>query len=240
MVKRCFLFGQRDQTREEIIVDREHWDDEKMFSGICGMVTSRIYDRHFLEENGIKFDESVPFGEDYLFNLEAYGHAEKICYLPQLIGYHYFINSGSLVQSQSKTGEVLISYARGYKKVFDTGLKYGFYMNAIVLGLCCVIARFMIASDKLTFEDRVEIKNILEPYLEMMAPIKVSKLYSEKAVKERYDFPREVILHPENFAGGRYGQARRRCCRLGAYSLVCGIYLRSVAHNISFLLQKGV
>lgn len=190
-----------DQTREEIIVDRDHWDDEKMFSGICGMVTSRIYDRRFLEENGIRFDESVPFGEDYLFNLEAYGHAEKICYLPQLIGYHYFINSGSLVQSQSKTGEVLLSYARGYKKVFDTGLKYGFYMNAIILGLCCVIARFMISSDKLTFEDRVEIKKILEPYLEMMSPIKVSKIYSEKAVKERYDFPREVILHPEKFAG---------------------------------------
>lgn len=190
-----------DQTREEIIVDREHWEDEKMFSGICGMVTSRIYDMRFLNENGIKFDESVPFAEDYLFNLEAYGHAEKICYLPQLIGYHYFINSGSLVQSQSKTGEVLISYARGYKKVFDTGLKYGFYMNAIVLGLCCVIARFMIASDKLTLEDRIEIKSILEPYLEMMTPIKVSKIYSEKAVKERYDFPREVILHPEKFAG---------------------------------------
>ncbi len=188
-----------DQTREEIIVDKDHWDDEKMFSGICGMVTSRIYNRKFLNANGIKFDESVPFGEDYLFNLEAYGHAEKICYLPQLIGYHYFINGGSLVQSQAKTPEVLLSYARGYKKIFDTGLKYGFYMNAIVLGLCCVIARFMIASDTLTLEDRIEIKKILEPYLEMMSPIKVSKLYSEKAVKERYDFPREVILHPEKF-----------------------------------------
>lgn len=185
-----------DQTREEIIVDREHWDDEKMFSGICGMVTSRLYEKGFLDRYGIRFDESVPFAEDYLFNLEAYGHAEKICYLPQLIGYHYYINKSSLVQSSKKDAETLIAYAKGYKKVFDTGLGYGFFMNAIVLGLCSVLARFMIASDKLTLKDRIIIRDILAPYLEMMTPLKVSKLYSEKEVKERYDFPREVILNP--------------------------------------------
>lgn len=190
-----------DQTREEIIIDREHWDDEKMFSGICGMVTSRLYEKKFLDKYGIRFDESVPFAEDYLFNLEAYGHAKKICYLPQLIGYHYYINKSSLVQSSGKDAKTLIAYAKGYKKVFDTGLGYGFFMNAIVLGLCCVLARFLIASDKLTLEDRITIRDILAPYLEMMTPLKVSKLYSEKQVKERYDFPREVILHPDRQSG---------------------------------------
>ncbi|SFC86692.1 GH3 family domain-containing protein [Butyrivibrio sp. YAB3001] len=188
-----------DQTREEIIVDKDHWDDEKMFSGICGMVTSRIYSREFLKSNGIKFDETVPFAEDYLFNLECYGHAEKICYLPQLIGYHYFINGGSLVQSKGKSGDTLVAYARGYKKVFETGFSYGFYMNAIVLGLCCVLARFLISSDEITLEQRIEIKELLEPFLSVMTPLKVSKIYSEKAVKERFDFPRDVILNPEKY-----------------------------------------
>ncbi len=190
-----------DQTREEIIIDRDHWDDEKMFSGVCGMVTSRLYEKKFLDEYGICFDESVPFAEDYLFNLEAYGHAKKICYLPQLIGYHYYINKSSLVQSSGKNAETMIAYARGYKKVFDTGLSFGFFMNAIILGLCSVLARFMIASDKLTLEDRKIIRDILAPYLEMMTPLKVSKLYSEKQVKERYEFPREVILNPEKYSG---------------------------------------
>ena len=188
-----------DQTREEIIVDRDHWDDEKMFSGICGMVTSRIYKKSFLDENQIRFDEEVPFGEDYLFNLQAYGHAEKICYLPQMIGYHYYINHSSLVQSSQKDGKTLLAYARGYDKIFSTGLGYGFYMNAIILGLCSVLARFMISNDELSMEDRINIRNILKPYLEMMTPLKVSKLYSAKAVRERYECPREVILYPENF-----------------------------------------
>ncbi len=191
-----------DQTRTEILVTRdENWDDEKMFSGICGMVTSRLYDRRFLMDQGILFDESVPFAEDYLFNLEAYGHAEKICYLPQLIGYHYYINNKSLVQGKEKSAETLISYAEGYKKVFDTGLRYGFYMNAIIGGLCCVLARFLVSSTTLKLEDRIRIRDILSPYLDIMEPIRVSKLYSEKDVKNRYDFPREVILNPEKYAG---------------------------------------
>ncbi|MCR5735028.1 MAG: glycosyltransferase, partial [Lachnospiraceae bacterium] len=191
-----------DQTREEIIVTRESWDDEKMFSGICGMVTSRIYDRDFLSSNGICFDEEVPFGEDYLFNLEAYGHAEKICYMPQLIGYHYYINSKSLVQGGSgMDAKTLTAYAQGYKKIFDTGLKYGFFMNAIIGGLACVLARFLVIADNISLDDRIKIKEIMEPYLEIMTPLKVSKLYSEKDVKNRYDFPRDVILHPEKYTG---------------------------------------
>lgn len=188
-----------DQTREEIIVDKDHWDDEKIFSGICGMVTSRMYSKKFIDSNNLRFDETVPFAEDYLFNIECYGHADKICYLPQTIGYHYFINGGSLVQSKGKSGETLLAYAKGYKKVFEAGFSYGFYMNAIVLGLCCVLARFLISTDDITLEQRIEIKNILEPYLRVMTPLKVSKIYSEKAVKERFDFPRDVILNPEKY-----------------------------------------
>lgn len=190
-----------DQTRDEIIVDKDNWDDKKMFSGICGMVTSRLYERAFLEKNGIIFDEMVPFGEDYLFNLECYGHADRICYLPQTIGYHYFINGASLVQERKKSPETLIAFARGYKKIFDTGLKYGFFMNAIISGLCCVLARFMIASDTLTLEDRKLIRDILKPYIEHMEPLEVSKLYPQKAVRERYEFPRAVILQPDNYVG---------------------------------------
>ena len=191
-----------DQTCEEIVISRENYDEEKMFSGVCGMVTSRIYDKTFLDENGITFDEEVPFAEDYLFNIMCYGHAEKVCYLPQTIGYHYFINGSSLVQGSNKDGKTLISYAKGYKKVFDAGLGFGFYMNAVISGLCAVLARLIIASSAVTMEDRLIIRDILKPYLDQMTPLKVSKLYSEKAVRERYVFPRAVILDPESFDGG--------------------------------------
>ena len=191
-----------NQTYGEIIIDRDHWDDEKMFSGVCGMVTSRCYDRVFLQEHGIRFDEEVPFGEDYLFNLEAYGKAEKICYLPQLIGYHYYINGGSLVQSGARKADALVSYARGYTKIFEAGLKHGFFMNAIISSLCCVLAKFMDRSENLTMAQRMEIRDLLAPYIELTTPLRVSKVYTEQAARERYELPREVILHPEKYDKG--------------------------------------
>ncbi|MCR4789100.1 MAG: GH3 auxin-responsive promoter family protein [Lachnospiraceae bacterium] len=191
-----------DQTRDEIIIDREHWEDEKMFYGLCGMVTSRVYDRQFLADNGVWFDETVPFGEDFLFNLEAYGHAEKICYLPQLIGYHYFINSGSLVQSSKKDSNTLISYAQGYVKIFETGLNYGFYMNCIIQSLCTALSRFMVKNDLLDVESRYRIRDILKPYLDMTTRMAPSRVYPEKVAREKFEFPREVILHPEKWAEG--------------------------------------
>ena len=117
-----------DQTREETIIERDNWDNEKMFSGIWGMVTSRLFDRNFLSENHITFDETVPYGEDILFLIEAYGKAERICYLPQFIGYHYFINGGSAVQSmENQPGEVLVSYAEGFRRIFDAAFRNGIY-----------------------------------------------------------------------------------------------------------------
>lgn len=189
-----------NQTYDKIVLDRDTWDDEKIFTGVWGMVTSRIYDLTFLRENNLCFDESVLFAEDFLFNYEAYGHAKKVVYLPQLIGYHYFINGGSLVQSGEKDGATLIQYAKGYAKIFDTGIKYGFYTNSVIQRLSLVLTRFMVNNKKLTYEDRVEIKNILEPYILQSSHIKVSKVFSEKAVNDAYEVPRDVILHPEKWA----------------------------------------
>lgn len=188
-----------DQIEKEIVVDKEHWDDVKMFSGICGMVTSRVYDRRFLEANGLTFDEDVLFGEDYLFNLEAYGRLDRVLYLPQFIGYHYFINGGSLVQSGDKSPETLIAYAKGYAKIFDAGLKYGFYMNAIISRLCVVLARFLAGSNTISLEERKIIRDILAPYINKTTMMEPSKVYSQKVVKESYDIPRNVILNPEQW-----------------------------------------
>ena len=181
-----------NQTYREIVIDRnENWDNEKLFSGVWGLVTSRIYDAAFLRDNDIWFDEAAYFAEDYLFNLEAYGYAKRLCYLPQMIGYHYFINSDSLVQKNEKTPAELIQYAIGFTHIFETGLKNGFYMDAIMGGLMYTEMRFMMGTPALTLADRLRIKEILEPYLNMLKPIRVSKLYSEKALS------RQRSLSPE-------------------------------------------
>lgn len=192
-----------DQTREEIIIEPDNnWDDEKMFSGVWGLVTSRIYDREFLERNNIWFDESVGFAEDYLFNLQAYPLANRLCYLPQTIGYHYFINSGSLVQSGEKSGEDIINIANGLTKVFDACLSNGYYADPTIGAMIRCVMRFMVASKKITLDDRYKIRDILGPYIEKMKPLKISKIYSERAAYERYDIPKDYIM---NISEGKDG-----------------------------------
>ena len=91
-----------NQTFSRIVISRDNWDDEKMFGSVWGMVTSKLFDRQYLKDHDITFDEEVPFAEDGLFCVHALANADHICYLPQLIGYHYFINGGSVVQSEQK------------------------------------------------------------------------------------------------------------------------------------------
>lgn len=189
-----------DQMQKEILVNREGLKKPMWFKGVCGMVTSRIYDREFLNENHVMFDEEVLFGEDFLFNLTAYGYVDRVVYLPQFIGYHYYINKGSLVQSSEKPPETLIAYARGYTKIFDMGLKNGFYMNAIISRLCVVLSRFLAQSTALTMEQRLEIRDILEPYISQTVRETPCKVYPPRACREMYEIPRRVILDPETWA----------------------------------------
>ena len=59
-----------NQTYDRIVLERgKNWDYEKMFSGVWGMVTTRLYSMEFLRNNDIWFDEEVAFAEDGLFNL---------------------------------------------------------------------------------------------------------------------------------------------------------------------------
>lgn len=193
-----------DQTREEIIIEKDsNWDDEKIFSAVWGLVTSRMYDLDFIRANGIKYDETVKIGEDYLFNFEVYGRAERLCYLPQTIGYHYYINSGSTIQKGGTSEKDLIEIAKGLKKIYDCGLKYGFYMDATIGGVTFVLVRLMMGADNLTIEGRYEIKNILAPYVEMIKNIKPSKIYTEKAAYDRSVFLKDYILNPEKWADGQ-------------------------------------
>lgn len=197
-----------DQTQEEIVIDREHWDDKKMFSGIWGITTSRVYDREFLSRNSITFDETLNYGEGVHFLIEAYGKAERVCYLPQFIGYNYFINSGSIVQSmKKKSGAMILSYAASLKKVFDAGFRNGIYMNWTIAALLTMFAKVLLNTENLTLAERSRIKEILEPYVHMIPLLPVNKIDSAETVRTYYELPREVILQPENFSGGSQVQS---------------------------------
>ena len=197
-----------DQTQEEIVIDREHRDDKKMFSGLWAITTSRLYDRNFLSRHNITFDETLNYGEGVHFLIEAYGKAEKVCYLPQFIGYNYFINSGSIVQSmKKKSGAMILSYAASLKKVFDAGFRNGIYMDWMIAALLTMYSKVLVHMKNLTLDERFKIKEILEPYVHMIPLLPVNKIDSAEDVRTYYELPREVILQPENFSGGSQVQS---------------------------------
>ena len=170
-----------NQLDSRIVVERDNWDEEKMFLGVgWGIVTSKVFDREFLARNNITFDEEVPFAESTLFSVQSIGMAQRICYLPQMIGYHYFINSRSLVQSTKKSGDTLVSYAKGYVTLFSCMENYGIqspHLFWIVMGY---LANFMLASaDELTLENRLKIKEYLAPFILRAEPFHSAKGISE-------------------------------------------------------------
>ena len=183
-----------DQTQEEIIVNKNTWDGEKIFAGMWGIITSKLYKRSFLDKYNLRFDESLIFAEGFAFNMIAYNLAENVCLLPQLIGYVYYINSKSLVQTSVMTDEKIVLYAEGFKKIFDIGLKNGIYMNDIMHNILTQQALVMLGSKDITQETRKRVKELLEPYVNMLQPLKPSKLYTAQRLKDLTTLPRTVIL----------------------------------------------
>ena len=193
-----------DQTQKRIVVERGTWDSRNFIYGAGLNVTSKIYSKEFLDRIGLRFDEEVPFAEDNLFNLDCFGKAEKICFLPQLIGYRYYLNGGSMVQSFAKTPDEVLRCAKGIVKIFDHGLASGLYMNYVMWDLLGYQSAIMLASQSLSLEDRRQVKEMLYPYLQLLEPIDVSKLYSEQMIRMIMSMPKLVLGHPrlmQNLSG---------------------------------------
>ena len=186
-----------NQANERIVVEKGNWDVEKMFDGVFGMVTSKAYDREFLMSNKLLFDEDIPYAEDMAYVAQVFAAADKICYLPQLIGYHYFVNSASLVQSTDKDGATLIAYAEGFAKLFDMFLQYGIETDD-VQGLCMRESFFILNSKSITAEERAKIRDILGPHITNTKMLEPSKGRDLEACNMLYYIPREVILNPDD------------------------------------------
>ncbi len=183
-----------DQTKEIIVVDRNTWEGDKLFVGQWGMCTSKIYRRKFLIDNDIRFSDDIRFAEDFDFSIKAYGLANKICLAPQLIGYVYEINSKSLVQTTKVNDDVVIAYAEGFKKIFDKGEKYGIYMNDSIGMLTTYEAILLCTGKDLKDETRAKVKQILEPYVRALKPIRPSKVYPDGRCERMNTYPRKFIL----------------------------------------------
>ena len=140
-----------NNTLNRIVIEHGKWEDDKMFEGLFGFATSYIYETQFLRSRHLTFSTTMLFGEDFLFVVETSAQAERICYLPQHIGYHYFVNGNSMVQHGEKSAQTLIQYAEGFHKLFETMRNYGIDAQENSQIQCGIImARFILESPNLT------------------------------------------------------------------------------------------
>ncbi len=187
-----------DNTRETIVVDKDNYDPEKLFVGAWGMSTARLYKRQLIEDNDLKFDETIRFAEDYHFVIGAYSKADRICLAPQLMGYIYFVNGGSLVQSTKISEELLLDYVSGFKKVFDKGIESGIWMNDTMGSLMLIILNWMKDCTDLSDEGRAKLKELMGPYIRSLKPIKPSKIYPNGKSYRINTFLNKYILREES------------------------------------------
>ena len=186
-----------NQLEKRIVIDRGDWQGmQTIFDGLFSFVTSKVFDREFLLKRGIAFDEEVPYCEDSLYSMCALAQADHVCILPQLIGYHYFINGASLVQAQAKDSKTLVAYARGLVKIFLRGYDFGIDINFFAQRLMLHVCNFMLHS-KMEQEDREEIKRLFAPIIYRTTPVKTSKIVSEEWSDYAFHMCREVILNTD-------------------------------------------
>ncbi len=189
-------FCMLDQTRESIVLERDSWDSSQFVHGEVMNLGTKVYDMAFMRKHGIRFDEEIPFAEEGKLHLQCYGHAQRICFLPQHIGYIYCRYGESILTTMKKTSEQAMRYARGFKSIFDCGAEMKLDMNEYTWDLLGFFSAILLASMDLTYRDRSEIKRLLWPYRQNLKPLTPSKAYTKEKIKLISMLTSLVLAHP--------------------------------------------
>ena len=72
--------------------------------------------------------------------------ADRVCYLPQFIGYHYFINGGSIVQDKKKPWEDIYECFRSAGLTIDNLESVGVDANDIAQLFYSMLTQYYLAS----------------------------------------------------------------------------------------------
>lgn len=186
-----------NQLEKRVVIEKGNLDYVRMFSGAWPFITSKLFERRFLIDNNIYQDESIHYMAAVLYSLIALTTANRICYLPQFIGYHYYVNSKSIVQDYNKKSRTVVEYCQGIAKTIDEFYRRGVDCNETLQRMVAYVSRFIIYTD-MTPEDRREALGILRPYVLKTHRITPYKLVDEGTAKTWYRIINEVILDRED------------------------------------------
>jgi hypothetical protein len=151
----------------------------------------------FLRKNNICYPEDILWVEDVWHTAMCLLKADRVCYLPQFIGYHYFINSGSIIQDKKKSYEDLLDCFRSAQHIIDDLKAIGVDTNDTATTLMILLTQYYLGSD-LTIDQRRTLSDMIRPYLMQVKKLTPSKIHSPEECYLNYHLPREVLGNPEN------------------------------------------
>lgn len=186
-----------NQTEWRIVMDRKDFQLDKMFTGLWPFSTSRLFDVAFLRKHNLTFSDKVLWVEDVWHTGMCLMLADRVCYLPQFIGYHYFINSGSIIQDKKKPMEELIECFKSANIIIDDLSEMGVDITDTANTLFTLLTQYYLASD-LTVEQRRTLCDIARPYLEKLQKISPSKIHTPEECYLSYHLSKEVLSNPED------------------------------------------
>ena len=122
--------------------------DERMGKALCesGLVLwTRCYRQDFLRRKGLRFDETLEFGEDYAFNLSATALAASMAVFPDLTGCRHYLSegmtSGFLADLKKKTSSETLpvqakkeagSFASFLGRLYEEGRRQGIFLDNLM------------------------------------------------------------------------------------------------------------
>lgn len=186
-----------NQTEWRIVMDRKDFQLDKMFTGLWPFSTSRLFDVAFLRKHNLMFSKDVLWVEDVWHTGMCLMLADRVCYLPQFIGYHYFINSGSIIQNKKKSMEELYECFRSANIIIDDLEKMGVDTNDTANTLFSLLTQYYLGSD-LTVEQRRTLCDMARPYLKRLRKMPPSKIHTPEECYLSYRLSKEVLGNPEN------------------------------------------
>lgn len=184
-----------DSSKDLIVAEKDNWDEDVVFHREFLFITSHIFDFSLIKDNNIRFDESIILGEDMFFMLKLIPNLRRVAFLPQLIGYVYYQHAESTIQKKTKTDAQLLSFANGFRKVFDFDKTHG--TNSLASYECLrMLTGYILNSHDVKVETRIQIKEILEEVIK-----ETNKYEKDEHYRKLIE---DVILNPEDPWNGKY------------------------------------
>lgn len=178
-----------NSTEDLVVETKGKWDKDVVFYRDFLFVTSHIFDFNFIKKNGFKFDESIILGEDMYFMLSLVPKLTKIAFMPKFIGYTYYLHESSMIQKATKSDVQLLSFAKGFKNVYELDKKNK--TNGLTSYACLrMLTNYILNSPDVKVETRVMIKLMLQEAIEATSENEKDEHY-RKLIKS-------VIFNPED------------------------------------------